>query len=112
MARRLARVLNNPKVWVRVHGTLVVIWALMSIPAVMLWRDSVAFIVLVSVYANIAGSMASLQAARADCNSVDAVDFRKLDAKVVELLRRVPEPSAHNDLYWSMVSLMRKRERG
>ena len=80
-----------PRVWVRIHGTLCVVWVLMTIPAVLWWKDSVPFLVFLSVYANFAGSMASLQAARADLNSPTNEDLERANARLVELLRRNPE---------------------
>lgn len=46
-----------------IHATLTIIWALMIIPAVLWWKDSVPFLVMVSVYANLAGHWAAYEAA-------------------------------------------------
>jgi len=81
----------SPKVWVRVHGTLGVVWTLMTIPAVLLWKDSVPFLVAVSIYANIAGSAASWQAAKADQNSPTREDIERVERKLTALLRHVAE---------------------
>lgn len=48
------------------NGWLTVGWCFLAVPAVLLWRDSVPFLVFVSVYANIAGHVAAWQAARAE----------------------------------------------
>jgi len=78
----------SPRVWVRVHGALVLVWMLMTIPAVLFWKDSVPFLVAVSIYANVAGSAASWQAARADCNSPTREDLKRLDHKISALMQR------------------------
>ena len=106
----MARWSPSPALLVRVHGALCIMWALLMVPSVLWWKESLIWVIIMSCYANFAGSMASLQAARADRDSPTREGLQRLDARVVELLRRVPEPSAHSDLYWSMVSLMRKRE--
>ena len=50
----------------RVHGVLTIVWFLLAIPAVLLWRESVPFLVYVSVYANFVGHWSSYQAAKAE----------------------------------------------
>lgn len=49
----------------RLHAALTIVWALLIIPAVLWWRDSVPFLVLCSVYANLAGHWAAYEAAKA-----------------------------------------------
>lgn len=50
----------------RLHAALTVIWLIIAIPAVLFWRDSVPFLVFVSVYANVVGHWSSWQAAHAE----------------------------------------------
>jgi hypothetical protein len=50
----------------RANGWLTLAWLLLSVPAVLLWRDSVPFLVFVSVYANVTGHLSAWQAARAE----------------------------------------------
>lgn len=88
---RLRDTLSRPQTWVWTHGFMVVFWIAMIYPAVTRWRDSVPFLVSISVIALVLSSMASLQSARADCNSPTAEDHAKLQGMVRELLRRVPE---------------------
>jgi hypothetical protein len=52
--------------WQRVHFWLAVIWAVLFIPSVLLWKKSVPFLVFVSVYANFIGHVSSWQAARVE----------------------------------------------
>lgn len=51
---------------VRLHFILTIIWGLLFFPAVVWWKDSVPFLVFVSVYANFVGHWASYEAAKAE----------------------------------------------
>ena len=86
---RLSGVLSDPCTWVRVHGGLTIMWALLMAPAILLWKDSVPFLVCISVWANIAGSAASWQAARADRNSPTVEDVVRLEQKIDALRGRM-----------------------
>ena len=79
-----------PRTWMKIHTVAAVIWALLLIPSLLWWKSSLLWVIAMSCYANFAGSMASLQAARADCNSPTKEDLDKLDRRVSELLRRTP----------------------
>jgi hypothetical protein len=57
----------------KVHGFLTIAWFLLAIPAVLFWRESVPFLVYVSVYANFVGHWSSYQAAKAEKKIEDAV---------------------------------------
>lgn len=48
------------------HAALTVLWVILAIPGVLLWRESVPFLVGVSIYANFVGHFSSWQAARAE----------------------------------------------
>ena len=50
----------------KVHLALTLLWLLLALPACVWWRDSVPFLVFVSVYANVVGHWSSWQAARAE----------------------------------------------
>ena len=86
---RLANALCSPRTWVWLHGSLVALWILLIPPSITWWRDSVPYLVAISVLANVFGSMASLQAARADLNSPDAADIARLEKKIDALRGRV-----------------------
>jgi hypothetical protein len=49
-----------------IHAALTVTWLIIAIPAVLWWRNSVPFLVFVSVYANVASHWSAWQAARAE----------------------------------------------
>jgi hypothetical protein len=51
---------------VRLQLVLTVLWGLMFLPSVLWWKDSVPFLVFVSVYANFVGHWASYEAAKAE----------------------------------------------
>lgn len=50
----------------RLHLFLMVVWAVLVVPTLMFWRDSVPFLVFVSLYANFVGHFSSWQAARSE----------------------------------------------
>lgn len=50
----------------RLHAGLTLLWVICLVPGVLWWRNSVPFLVAVSIYANIAGHWSSWQAARAE----------------------------------------------
>jgi hypothetical protein len=87
--RKLRALFDDPTFWVKVHGTLAASWVVLAVPAVLWWRNSVPFLVFISVYANFAGSVASWQAARADSNSVSMDDLKRVEGKVDALLGKV-----------------------
>lgn len=50
----------------RAHLFLTVFWAALAVPTLLWWRDSVAWVALMSLYANFVGHMSCYQAARAE----------------------------------------------
>lgn len=50
----------------RFHLMMIVVWVGLSVPGLLLWRDAVWFIVVMSLYANVAGEFAAYQGARAE----------------------------------------------
>ncbi len=57
---------SSGKLWKWIHGTGTVVWTVLFIPGMTVWRDSVAFVVFVSLYAivlsHIVGYVAALSA--------------------------------------------------
>ena len=49
----------------KVQMILTLIWALLFVPALLWWKESVPFLVFVSVYANFVGHWAAWEAAKA-----------------------------------------------
>lgn len=63
MPGRLRRWWQSADSSLSVHRWLLRLWIVLAIPSVLWWRSSVAWLVVVSVYANIAGHWAAVQAA-------------------------------------------------
>lgn len=88
--------LAEPGFWVRVHTALTVAWVLLLAPSILFWQESIPYLVFMSAWANVAGSAASLQSARADRNSPAVEDLRRIEqgqathvAAVLALQRKV-----------------------
>jgi hypothetical protein len=58
-------------VWRRVHSTLTITWTLLLIPSLLWWSESIKWIVLMSVWANIAGHFSAWQGSRAEDTQED-----------------------------------------
>lgn len=52
----------------RLHAVLTIAWLVFTIPVLLIpgWKDSVALLVFISIYANVAGHWSAWQAARAE----------------------------------------------
>lgn len=48
------------------HAALTVVWAVLAVPTVLWWHDSVLWVGLISVYANVVGHASAWQATRAE----------------------------------------------
>lgn len=58
---------NSTVKWLRrFHLTMIVVWCALAIPGLIWWREAVWFIVVMSLYANVAGEFAAYQGARAE----------------------------------------------
>jgi hypothetical protein len=64
-------VLANPAVLRRFHAGATGVWALMVVPTLVWWSESVWWIALMSVWANIAGHWSAWQAARSETKNDD-----------------------------------------
>lgn len=56
----------KPNPWRRVHFWLTIAWAVALVPSVVWWKNSIPWLVFMSVWANLAGHWASYQAARSE----------------------------------------------
>lgn len=54
------------RAWVRVHVALAGVWALLLLPTLLYWRNSVLWVAFMSLYANFVGHLSAAQAARAE----------------------------------------------
>lgn len=50
----------------RFHAAMTVAWLLLVIPTVLWWRESITWLAIMSVWANVAGHFGSWQGARAE----------------------------------------------
>jgi hypothetical protein len=50
--------------WARLHKWATIAWAALAVPTLLWWRDSVAWVALMSLYANVASHWAAYQASR------------------------------------------------
>ncbi len=48
------------------HAWLAIVWVLLIIPTVLWWKDSILWVLIISIYANIVGHWGSYQAVRAE----------------------------------------------
>lgn len=69
---RVRRVWAAPRTWRRFHGAMTVVWLLLGIPSVLWWRESIAWLVFMSVWANVAGHFSGWQGSRAEDNAGSA----------------------------------------
>lgn len=53
---------------------MIFVWLGLAVPGLLWWREAVWFIVVMSLYANIAGEFAAYQAARSEESGVDKED--------------------------------------
>lgn len=58
--------LNDSQKLRRFHGYATVVWLGLVVPSVTVWRESIGWVVFMSVWANVAGHWSSWQAARAE----------------------------------------------
>ena len=81
--------LSDPCTWAKVHGFSTLLWLALIYPSVTIWRESVPYLVAISVAANVVGSAAAWTAARGDRNSPTSADLERVERKVDALLGRV-----------------------
>lgn len=61
--------MTNARRLQHVHAILTLVWAALAVPTLLWWRDSVFWVALMSLWANVAGHWAAWQAARAEDSS-------------------------------------------
>jgi hypothetical protein len=72
--------------WKRVQLGCTILWAVLIIPSVIWWRNSLAWVVAMSAYALVASHAAGWMAARGDENSADKSDLEPIRAALRTLL--------------------------
>ncbi|HHK9928619.1 TPA: hypothetical protein ACQZKH_000701 [Klebsiella pneumoniae] len=58
----------------RCHLIAAVMWVGLAIPSLIWWKDSVLWVILISIYANIVGHLSGYSAARADQAAEESED--------------------------------------
>lgn len=58
----------------RCHLVAGVMWVGLAIPSLIWWKDSVLWVILISIYANIVGHLSGYSAARADQAAEESED--------------------------------------
>jgi hypothetical protein len=62
---------DDPKAWRRIHATITWMWIVQIPPGLIWWRESVPYLVFMSLWANIAGHLAAWQGSRAECKEAE-----------------------------------------
>ncbi|MFF8831297.1 hypothetical protein [Streptomyces sp. NPDC015131] len=57
---------RKAKIWAWVHVALAVVWMALVVPTMLWWKDSILWVLLISIYANIVGHWSAYQAAKAE----------------------------------------------
>ena len=53
----------------RLHASLTAVWALLAIPTLLWWKESILWVALMSLWANMAAHFAAYQGTRAEENN-------------------------------------------
>lgn len=72
-ARRLGVAFLQPRAQLWVHGTAALVWLALFVPGLLSWRESIAFVIFCSVYANFVGHLSGVAAA-AGARKADPAD--------------------------------------
>ncbi|MFY3742242.1 MAG: hypothetical protein HMLIMOIP_002706 [Candidatus Nitrosomirales archaeon] len=64
--KKFAALIQDPKFLRHFHGYATLLWMALLVPSLLFWSESVTWLVLMSVWANIAGHWSSWQGARAE----------------------------------------------
>lgn len=63
---KIKKIIQNPKTWRRIHATFTIIWFLAVIPTILIWKESVLWVALMSCWANAVGHFGAWQGSRAE----------------------------------------------
>lgn len=79
----------SAKAWKRVQMGLTIAWVILMVPSVIWWKNSVPWLIFMSVWANVAASAAAWMAAKGDENSVGKEDLEPIYAALHSLAPKV-----------------------
>ena len=85
--KRIAHIVNDPKFLVKAHITITCIWILLIIPTLLLWPESILWLAMMSIWANIAAHAAGAQAAHAEKMEQSGLCNEELDKKLDQILK-------------------------
>jgi uncharacterized protein involved in cysteine biosynthesis len=93
--------MRNPMVFYRLHAWAALAWLLLVVPSWYLWRNSLFWILAVSLYANFISHVSAWQAVRAElvAGRAEAEAARvsaTVDARTEEMLQRIIEAVEEN----------------
>lgn len=54
------------KILRRFHLVMVFVWLALSVPGILFWKESILFVIILSLYANVAAEFSAYQGARAE----------------------------------------------
>lgn len=74
MRKKLIALSDDPVFAKKVHGWAVFFWLGMAVPSMLLWSQSVPYLVGISVYAVVTGHWGGYQAASAECRVREGED--------------------------------------
>lgn len=62
----MLKLLEQPRFLRRFHGVAVIVWILLLAPTLLWWKESVLWVALMSIWANVASHWSAWQASRAE----------------------------------------------
>lgn len=62
----IGQLVQDPKFWRKFHLGMTVVWLLLIVPSLLWWKDSILWVILLSVWANMASHFSAWQGARAE----------------------------------------------
>jgi hypothetical protein len=65
------RIDPKPRSLARFHLVMMVVWAALAIPTVLIWKQSILWVAFMSLYANFVGHFSGWDAARAEESAAD-----------------------------------------
>jgi ABC-type transport system involved in cytochrome bd biosynthesis fused ATPase/permease subunit len=94
---------------VRLHLILTLLWALLVIPTLLWWRESVFWVALMSLYANFGTHWSAYQAARAEATAGQAAKEAMADLDSSdEVLHELEKVRADLDIIKQRIAKLRK----
>lgn len=64
----------SPRLLVRLHFAMMGVWGVLLVPTILLWKESLVWLVFMSWYANFVGHFSGWDAARAEVSSDEGDD--------------------------------------